>query len=651
MWRCDVETIKKMTLQNRELTRQQVGEDWFDLYLRPYPAEQVGFWSKVGRLFNFAARSNINVNILWRTAHAITLRRLRTGGASRDRHITREDVIRTEEEFNSDGNEGFGGLHIDESDLVPDTYVDADNQVWFDSSPPQVALNIDTLPRPLAQSQDHLHQVRNKWKAEQLEEAAERRATKSKRIVRSRSRTAPFATAHSTSVRSGLHDAYAAGISPREIKTTVRQETTHLMGQQNPTPELSILREWQPTSPPVVPIVPLTDPRLSQWIPDYSNLSQLQRDLLDITINRIRWSTNPATGLIRPRSFHNIKMATQDEISNEILRLRILVSYRAPAPPDRGRRRGPAPDNPYTAEENGRYFWMLGICHFFSALDTARDLWAIPDWLSVIHGHLAQINNAFPVERFSRLPIGDDISITLDQSSISLDQWAVNTNGHWQGWASDDLVFQMLRVYAIQYGYDEHRVQVVSPAVYRLFAESLDKPQAGLFVAPVIDGKADIVLIPVHRDHHWTLGIIDRRDGRTYMHHIDSMGEAFEEPYLRHLLNLNGFDTTNAQWTPHSGQVPRQKNEPDCGFWVMAHARQFLRNNKFAPEMETSQLRLSLLNDLWQAIQGRNAARNSEWRPTNEASTTGLHNNTLRSVHAIRREASHVATATKECRS
>jgi hypothetical protein len=102
---------------------------------------------------------------------------------------------------------------------------------------------------------------------------------------------------------------------------------------------------------------------------------------------------------------------------------------------------------------------------------------------------------------------------------------------------------------------------------------------------------------------------------------------------------LNGVDTTHAQRSPLPDQVPRQACSHDCGFWVMSDARQFLRNDRLAPGMETGQLRLSLLEDLWQGIQGRNTARNDERRPTTEAYSTGLRNNILRSVYAIRREA------------
>lgn len=104
----------EMARQYYDLTRQQVGDDWFNLCLHPYPTDKVTIWSTIKRLFNIAAQGNISVSIIWRTAHAITLKRLREGGrgVSKLRRMARVDVLRTEEYFTTNLGERGGGLAI-----------------------------------------------------------------------------------------------------------------------------------------------------------------------------------------------------------------------------------------------------------------------------------------------------------------------------------------------------------------------------------------------------------------------------------------------------------------------------------------------------------------------------------------------------------
>lgn len=613
-------THEDMAAQNHELTREQVGDDWFDLYLRRYPMSMVTFWSQVRRLFNIAAQENLDANVVWRTAHAITLQRLRRGGRgiATNRHITRADVVEAGKWFGD--NKCSQGITIKDSDLVPNTYLDANNQVWFDQRPPLAAMDKNTLPQPLTQSQTLLHQIRDKRKAEQ---GVER---KRKKLAKLKGRVAASTPSHLGQSSSPAH---TEGSQRIDENAGLGATPDRLYSTSIPS-IYCLTREWQPTSPQIVPVTPLTEPRLSEWIPNFTSLSQLQRDLIDIAVSQVRWSTNPDIGLVNPRSFESVRSATADQISDAILQLRRLVSYRAPPRPNPGRTRNQAPINPFTAEENGRYFWMLSISQYLSALDLGRDLWCVPDWLSLIHRHLVQLRNTFPLESFPHVPIADDPTITLKRSSLSLDEW--------QGYASGDLVFNMMRAHALQYG-SGRRIQVIPPTVYRGFTESLDEPSDGIYIPPMIADATNIVLIPVHRENHWTLGIIDRRKDQTIMYEINSAGKAIEEPYLRHLLNLNGFDTTQARLAILPGQDPKKAQTTDTGFWAMAHARQFLRNERLAPDMETGQLRLSLIEDLWQGIQGRNTSRKNERRITAEEYTSGLRSNALRFVQAIKREA------------
>lgn len=617
---------ENMAAQNYELTRKQVGGGWFDLYLRHYPMSLVTFWSQVRRLFNIAAQESLNANVVWRTAHAFTLRRLRQGGRgiSLNRHITRADVVKTGVWFEE--YKCSQGITIRDSDLIPNTYLDANNQVWFDQPPPIAAMDKETLPQPRTQSPTLLHKIREKRKAErgrkQSASKLKGRAAASTASHQSSS-PAPTEQVQRTDENVGL------GATIEQVQRTDENEllySTSVPSNYRPT------REWQPSSPQIVPVTPLTEPRLSEWIPDFASLSQLQRDLIDVAVSQIRWSTNPDIGRVNPRSFDSVKGSTADQISDAIVQLRRSVKYRAPPRPDPGRTRNQDPINPYTADENGRFFWILSVSQYLSGLDLGRDLWCVPDWLSLIHRRLVQLRNTVAVESFSRVPIADDPTITLKRSSLSLDEW--------QGYASGDLVFNMMRSHSLQYR-PGRRIQVIPPTVYRGFTDSLDMASDGICIAPMIADATNIVLIPVCRENHWTLGIIDRRRDHTIIYVINSAGRVFEEPYLRHLLNLNGFDTTQARLAILPGQGPLKDRSADAGFWVMAHARQFLRNERLAPNMDTGQLRLSLLEDLWHGIQGRNISRNNEREASAEEYTSGLRSNALRLVQAIKREANN----------
>eukprot|EP01116_Phalansterium_solitarium_P011287 TRINITY_DN2691_c0_g1_i1.p1 TRINITY_DN2691_c0_g1~~TRINITY_DN2691_c0_g1_i1.p1 ORF type:complete len:706 (-),score=239.45 TRINITY_DN2691_c0_g1_i1:161-2278(-) len=97
----------------------------------------------------------------------------------------------------------------------------------------------------------------------------------------------------------------------------------------------------------------------------------------------------------------------------------------------------------------------------------------------------------------------------------------------------------------------------------------------------------DKLIIPIHKDVHWTLGVINFKDKR--FEYLDSMYSRFDScfqvmrKYLQDEAKAKSYkDLDLSQWTNHSpSDVPQQQNGYDCGVFMCRFAANISQNQPF----------------------------------------------------------------------
>ncbi len=611
----------RLAQANRRVTREQVGEEFYKMYFSHLP-DKPSVWQGIRQLLNWAAENEITAENALKMASRATAKRLkeRPRGSVLTRALLKSDIIHAIDAYKADKKP----LELSPKNMpkyqapnTPDWWIDTNGVAWFDRRPPEILLKTPASvsktqpPKALQLTKQNLELIRKRQRDERRQGSTKKSFKRPRRPLD--------------------EDPYVG--TPSHIDAKPRQPNIEVVITNDPqtgqkkretrydetgTPIRSFTRltqEWRPKSPFVIPIVPLKKPLFNEWIPSYDSLSQLERDLLSLARNRLDMDINPTPEQFRdPASYESIKTADDEEISNAVLNLRKRVRVS----PEHGTANRAGGDNPYKADENQRFFWMLGVVQFLAGLDLSQSLFG-PPWTRYVRTQLIALRNQYPAADYPQMPMGRGTQVAMPTAATSLDIWLTDDRGRYQGWANDELVEGMLRHYAQEADRPTH---IVNPAAYTVWAQMLLDGNDSQALAPPMDRNAQVTLIPVHRNNHWTLVAIDTFHSRIV--HVNSKGTSFEGQLARRFLQANGYNPDH--FREETTNPVQQENSADCGFWVIANARSLTREGRLAGPATTGHLRVSVLEDLAYGIRTSNvratarqpfqssASRHAQWQ-------------------------------------
>ena len=93
----------------------------------------------------------------------------------------------------------------------------------------------------------------------------------------------------------------------------------------------------------------------------------------------------------------------------------------------------------------------------------------------------------------------------------------------------------------------------------------------------------DVILMPLHRDHHWSLLVfIPVLRGRI---HFDSI-QGYHRPLLRHVLTLLDNEERYHEMPLHNAHLSQQVSNWECGFFLLMNAFLFIHMKRETLESE-----------------------------------------------------------------
>ncbi|KAH0847133.1 hypothetical protein FOPE_00004 [Fonsecaea pedrosoi] len=591
----------------RENTRQELGDDFFNVYLQHLPTSKPQ-WDALRKLFGFARKEGIDAIDALRMAYFETLFRLKhpKQGGTKLRSITMTDVIHMIKfvEERSGRSRTITGRDLPSS-LVPnqtDIWIDINQIPWFDRAPPPEvnppASRAGTpLPPPSAVKAIPWVETDPATVRKRKREARKSVSPVQKKIPKP---TKPHPSDSSNLTGDPDDDPFTGTgtnrpniVVQRRIDPATGQRQTREIVDPSGTPMRSLARlsqGWQRNQLVAVPIAPSSPPRFSSWY-HWNNLSTLETDLLDIHYQYSLWLNQRRPEPPDPMGSRSIQMAEPEELQDALMSLRRRCQFhQAPGV------------NPYTDPANEQFFFMLGLVQWLSGILVAESL-RDRSWLNVARSLLQGLRQSFPTTDFTDLYLSTNNAIRAD--TFTNDNWLLDDTGRYQGWANDEIVTSMIEYYAR----DHPGTEIVSPAAFSSWQRRFYQEEDSTAVAPAILLANDLYLFPMNiNNNHWVLGFID--NGVHEVGILDSMGLYQDPAVLRHVLFENGInpDTyTNATM----GSGPRQTNTADCGFYTIANARAMIESRSPAVPQDTGTLRLSILGDLVRAVRGYNPSLES----------------------------------------
>jgi hypothetical protein len=574
------ETVKQLE-SSRKSTKDELGLAFSDSYESRLGLNKSQV-DQLRRLINAARERDIPFLNVWRMAWHTVLLRLRSSRSNATKHefITPADVdavMNSLKNGNTDAHwQGF---------TMPSGWTLDDNGIPWPSDIPIPRSFNDRLPRPLSWSdtEDLVGRRRNRAGQGGAGTGGQAQITKDNTLFGD-SAIDPYRSPRTIA-------ANIRALRRHEMTTPVREERFGYNPHGTPVRTLQQLASgWREGDPVVVPMQYTKVPNWKVWLDDWDSITDIEKALLTYHFEFAQYlfGNRPTPPHITTDPI--LRRASQYEIQDALYLLRGRVQFQ---PLPKGK-------NPYHAAEMNRLFWMNSIIQWLAGQQFGHVMHDAP-WVEAGRGILRAINMRFPwiEDPNRRVNLSPRTSIFVNQ--FDPDHWLMDARGRYQGWATDDIVMGGLQLYAR----DHADVDIIDSTAFSVWHRMLHG-DPNLTAAPVMmpagseSGHARIVLVPMHvHNNHWVLGYINHATRQLAV--LDSNGHDTSTQDLRHFLHDNGFQPDNYADDTTLRSV-LQTNGADCGYFVIANARELIIRCRAAPITTSGDLRMTILNDFVNAI-------------------------------------------------